>query len=871
MAQTCGKCSRPNPPEAVYCYFDGFVLAAHARNGGPVAIGAKRFHTPLVFPSGRTCHSFDELSLACQEEWKGARDLLKQGYFEQFLGGIGRMDLALAAREAARFPDPDRGLDQLLAKLPSGVLDEPKLKVEPQEVNLGVLAIGDQRQFALRLENQGMRLLYGSITCEDGLWLALGDGPGGGEKHFQFQHELVLPVHVRGDRLRASNKPVVAKLEVESNGGKTVVAVKAEVPVKPFPPGILGGAKSPRQVAEKAKAHPKESAVLFEKGAVAAWYKSNGWTYPVQGPSASGLGAVQQFFEALGLTPPPKVRINQQSVALKGNVGDQLRHALEVSSEEKRPVYAHASSDQPWLEVGRPKLNGRMATIAFSIPSVPDKPGETLTARLTVQSNGNQRFVVPVTLEIGGGFTFGPPVAAAAPLPPMQVTAAAVLRRPRGKPAWLHLLPAAVLLLAVFGVVLFDLSKGPRTEQAEREPRPDVPDLLNPLQGPTGWTYGNLKDSDPRLGIEFDKEMRFGIMMLGVKDPNNPDKFKRLTFEQDGGSNSTIVKIDGAEYWFGRVTPTNRWVRDSGQPEGNRKKVKLKDRVGWTSEMDFTRDKVRVIQHVEVVPGSTGFLDTVLVYYTIQNNSDIPKKVGIRVMLDTYIGANDGVPFTIPDGRKGFLDTMEEFNQKQIPDYVEAVENPDDPSNLGTVARLGLKGIKLPDIELEDIEKMVICQWPDNRQAPWGWKYQPINLNPSNKDSCVVLYWGYQQMNAHDVRRMAFTYGLNKLEISGGGNPQESALALSVPSSVLPDREFRVTAYVYNAKAGQTVTLQLPDGLSLAADEADEKTVVEDGKRVQVSWKVKSGKAGTYPVEASSGKAKTKPHNVVVKANSIFG
>src|SRR5258707_12993995 len=96
-----------------------------------------------------------------------------------------------------------------------------------------------------------------------------------------------------------------------------------------------------------------------------------------QGPSSSGLGAVQQFFEALGLTPPPKVDISERSVALRGDPGQPLRHALEVKAKEKRPVYAHAVSNQPWLEVGRAKLNGRTAPIPLVVPSVPDRQGET--------------------------------------------------------------------------------------------------------------------------------------------------------------------------------------------------------------------------------------------------------------------------------------------------------------------------------------------------------------------------------------------------------------------------------------------------------------------------------------------------------------
>src|SRR5262245_36764688 len=125
--QTCTKCSRSNPAEALYCYFDGFVLGGHGRLGGPLAIGARAFGSPFVFPSGRTCRSFDELALACQQEWATACDLLHQGYLETFLGGLGRLDLARAAKEAAKFPDRERGLDQLLTRLPTTALADPKL------------------------------------------------------------------------------------------------------------------------------------------------------------------------------------------------------------------------------------------------------------------------------------------------------------------------------------------------------------------------------------------------------------------------------------------------------------------------------------------------------------------------------------------------------------------------------------------------------------------------------------------------------------------------------------------------------------------------------------------------------------------------
>src|SRR5438128_8918074 len=131
MPQVCSQCQRANPPEAAYCYHDGALLAGHSANGGPINQGARPFPTTFVFPSGLACRNFDQLAMVCMQNWAEAIGLLKQGFLAGFLGGLGRADLARAAQEAARFPDQDRGFDQLLAKLPTQVLEAPKLKVEP--------------------------------------------------------------------------------------------------------------------------------------------------------------------------------------------------------------------------------------------------------------------------------------------------------------------------------------------------------------------------------------------------------------------------------------------------------------------------------------------------------------------------------------------------------------------------------------------------------------------------------------------------------------------------------------------------------------------------------------------------------------------
>jgi hypothetical protein len=95
-------------------------------------------------------------------------------------------------------------------------------------------------------------------------------------------------------------------------------------------------------------------------------------------------------------------------------------------------------------------------------------------------------------------------------------------------------------------------------------------------------------------------------------------------------------------------------------------------------------------------------------------------------------------------------------------------------------------------------------------------------------------------------------------------------LALSVPSSVPPETDFVVTAYVWRADKGDKVKLELPAGLKLAKAKATRRPS-RRAARSQVFWRLRSGGTGTYTLNATSGKAKARPKQVAVKTTSIFG
>ena len=60
MARPCPACSKLNPADAAYCYYDGRVLAKD-RQAGPLHVGAMPFPMPFCFADGQACANFNQL------------------------------------------------------------------------------------------------------------------------------------------------------------------------------------------------------------------------------------------------------------------------------------------------------------------------------------------------------------------------------------------------------------------------------------------------------------------------------------------------------------------------------------------------------------------------------------------------------------------------------------------------------------------------------------------------------------------------------------------------------------------------------------------------------------------------------------------
>ena len=139
---------------------------------------------------------------------------------------------------------------------------------------------------------------------------------------------------------------------------------------------------------------------LLESGDVVRWFASNNWNYPVQGQLAKGMAGVQQFFEAMGRASPPVLQVSQSEVRFRCQGPDPVRFQVLLSTTARKWVYGWVTSDQPWLKVLTPHVNGpQRATISFEVDGRALPRVQLVQATLSIVANAGQKLPIRVVVE----------------------------------------------------------------------------------------------------------------------------------------------------------------------------------------------------------------------------------------------------------------------------------------------------------------------------------------------------------------------------------------------------------------------------------------------------------------------------------------
>jgi len=315
-------------------------------------------------------------------------------------------------------------------------------------------------------------------------------------------------------------------------------------------------------------------------------------------------------------------------------------------------------------------------------------------------------------------------------------------------------------------------------------------------------------------------------------------------------SSGTTIKLDGTDIWnFSRSYPT--WG-DALQPPA------------WNGRVNTSiwrvQNKIRFTQTLTIVQGSTtGNYDTGEIRYTVTNIDATAHSVGVRVMLDTMLGTNDGAPFRVPG--VGPVTTEREWSAASIPPYYQAFDDLASPTIQSQGTLIGGNARK-PD-------RFVAVGWAHINGTPWDFTTDPGA--PYYDDSAVGIYWFPVLIQPGQTVEFVTYYGLGGIEID---IQPPLVVGLSAPKGLVflngtaTGNPFSLSVYLSNSSPGVTqtavgitTTLNLPSGLALPAGETATHNIP--------NMPIGAEQYTSYSVQALSSAAGKKTYSLTVTATNI--
>ena len=340
---------------------------------------------------------------------------------------------------------------------------------------------------------------------------------------------------------------------------------------------------------------------------------------------------------------------------------------------------------------------------------------------------------------------------------------------------------------------------------------------------------------DPTIRVEYQYvgNMSFGVTAEG----------KLLTC--GAGAAHSLFKIDN-QILFPDTVPQQQAL-----PPGPNNKKRHGMQATWT------RGEIKITQVLEVIQGKPYDKtlpqkrrnDVLLIKYVVENTGNNEHKVGVRMHIDTMCGNNDGAIFAAPIAHPGKLLDGVAFKGKDIPEIVEILEVPDlkNPGFKGVYTfRLGKK--------LQGPDRIVLT----SLRVGGNWD---IPAAQAMGDSAVAFFWEDMEMKPKTKREVGFGYGTSQAV-----NPEnEGKVYINFGGSFEPNKMFTVTAYVEDPIEGQSLTLELPKGMT-RLDGKDTQAVPQptgDGQSV-VMWRCRVLETGSFPIRVRSSNGVTETRVVTI-------
>jgi hypothetical protein len=304
---------------------------------------------------------------------------------------------------------------------------------------------------------------------------------------------------------------------------------------------------------------------------------------------------------------------------------------------------------------------------------------------------------------------------------------------------------------------------------------------------------------------------RFSIETSGGDLQRSSDDFQPLIYGRPiPWTSYTTILIDDQPYIFGGESPKHQ------------KRVPTPLEFGKIVSHNVSSEKIETVcrfspgvlvkQTVQFARNiSTRVQDTALISYAVKNEDTTPHSVGVRILLDTKLGSNDGAPFRIGSDA---VDSEISYSKSKLFDYWQTFDSLTSPNVIaqGTLTDHRY-GVTPPD-------RISLVNWGTLFSSPWSFNYQQgrsfIREGEVENDTSLALYFNPTLIAPNDVKTVQTLYGLGGVQLAGG----ELALGVSGPSELFSTSKTPFLMMVYLRNSSQfiskdtKITIKLPSGFS---------------------------------------------------------
>ncbi len=365
--------------------------------------------------------------------------------------------------------------------------------------------------------------------------------------------------------------------------------------------------------------------------------------------------------------------------------------------------------------------------------------------------------------------------------------------------------------------------------------------------------------------------LRFGNEYIVIVVNQNENSQGRFAVETTGGAPAR-ENDDNKPLIYGRPNPwtsyTSLWINNQKYVFGGLTERRAGDKAKYgeviqepTVENNQIITKTRfddivVEQILKIVKSSTtGLADSAQIQYRIINEGDTQEKIGLRIMLDTMLGENDGAPFRLGEDT---IAADKLYYDKQLDDFWQAFDSVSNPQVTSQGSFIG------PDVSTPD--RVYFSDWGSLADGVWDFDFNPgqefIRKGEYEIDSAVAMYWVPEIIEPGESKTYITKYGLGGITIV----PGILSLGVTSPAEVTLDdnnQSFPVVAYLENTSEinarNVSLNIELPD--NFRADEANRNLGdMASGDISQITWNVSAKNIDEVP--------ETMTYRVIVDADN---